>query len=584
MPKTTLSIDSQRVDDLPIILEYCKQLGVAEAIDEVFGTAHGNRTGLSYGQLALGWIAAIGAQGDHRLNRMEEWSMAHRPTLEASLGSPVGDKDFTDDRLTDLLWELGEPSGQMAAEIEERVGQRMVKAYQLPTEVGRADTTSVTVYHDREEEKGFLAYGKSKDHRPDLRQFVEAMGTLDPAGAPLATSALPGNRADDTMYWPMWERMTRVIGHARWLYVGDSKLHSAQTLARIHRAQGLFLTPLPMKGTIPEEFEQWLKAAPSELVAVRLPDAKGQLRVVGHGFEVERRIPWVDPDNGERISVPERVFVVRRESFAQQQVRDLMRRLERAEEAVKSRNGQRIKDPSSFEAEIQAVVTGHEVSGFLTATIHWSKEREEKYVGRGRPGPDTPKRVIEHHRAHVSVRRDEKAIQAFEKQAGWRAYGTNASPERLTLQAAVETYSGEFRIEHGFHRLKGGLLQVAPIFLRTDQHIRGLLLLVAMALRVLTLVEFVARRSLETEKAILKGLFARGGAPKKETARPTVERLLEAFKGVTLSTVRIGGEVHRQLTPLSPLHQDILRHIGLSPDIYLRLEAGETKFETPAKK
>ena len=572
MSKTRLRITSERVDDLPIILEFAKQMGIPNAIDQVVTTVHGNRTGLSYGQLAWGLMAAIGTRGDHRLNHVEAWSVEHRQTLEAAMGTPVGVKDFTDDRLADLLWVLGDPEGQVGQAIEDRVGHRLVRAYRLPTDTGRADTTTVSVYHDRDTVGSLLAFGKSKDHRPDLRQFVEALGTLDPAGMPLVTSTLPGNQADDPLYWPLWQRMVRIIGHPDWLFVGDSKLHSAETLARIHRAQGWFLTPLPMKGTIPEECTAWLKHAPRRLTPIRLPDEKGQWRVVGHGFEVERQVTWIDPDSGEVVTVPERVFLVCRTSFKQQQVQDLMERLARAEAALKAKQGQRAKDPAAFEAEVQALVEQHRVADFMSAKVTWKVDREEKWLGRGRPGPNRPKQVIEHARAHVSVRRRRKAIEAFKRRAGWRAYGTNAPASRLTLQAAVEKYSGQWQPEHGFHRIKGGALKVAPIFLRTDRHIRGLLLLVMMVLRLLTLLEFVARRNLVAEGATLTGLYT--GAPKKATARPTAERLLEAFTGLTLYTVRIGNRVHRHLSPLTALQKHILRYIGLPLSIYTALETG----------
>ena len=45
-----------------------------------------------------------------------------------------------------------------------------------------------------------------------------------------------------------------------------------------------------------------------------------------------------------------------------------------------------------------------------------------------------------------SVRR-EQAIAAFQEQAGWRAYGTNRSKSRLTLQQAVEQYAGQWQVE-----------------------------------------------------------------------------------------------------------------------------------------
>jgi transposase len=572
MPKAKLRIESERVDDLPIVLEFAKQMGIPEAIDQVLTKVHGNRTGLSYGHLAWGLIGAIATRHDHRLNHVEAWSVEHRHTLEVAMGTAVGAKEFTDDRLADLLWVLGDPEGQVGQAIEDRVGQRMVRAYRLPTDTGRADTTTVSVYHDREATEGLLAFGKSKDHRPDLRQFVEALGTLDPAGVPLVTSTLPGNHADDRVYWPLWQRMTRLLGHPDWLFVGDSKLHSAENLARIHRAQGWFLTPLPMKGTIPEEVAGWLQQRPRRLTPIRLPDEKGQLRVVGHGFEVERWVTWPDPDTGEVVTVPERVFLVCRTSFKQQQIQALMERLARAEAALKAKDGQRAKDPAAFEAEVQALVEQHRVADFLSVKVTWKVEREEKWLGRGRPGPKRPKQVMEYHRARVSVRRRGKAMETFKRQAGWRAYGTNAPKSRLTLQAAVEQYSGQWQPEHGFHRIKGGVLKVAPIFLRTDRHIRGLLLLVTMVLRLLTLIEFVARRNLTADGATLIGLYA--GAPKKATARPTAERLLDAFEGITLYTVRIGHRVHRQLSPLTTLQKRILKYIGLSLSIYTALETG----------
>ncbi len=89
--------------------------------------------------------------------------------LSRLLGVSVGVKDFTDDRLADLMYALGSAEAETREAIETTVGQHLVRAYHLPTDVGRADTTSVSVYHDRAEgADGLLQFGKSKDHRPDL--------------------------------------------------------------------------------------------------------------------------------------------------------------------------------------------------------------------------------------------------------------------------------------------------------------------------------------------------------------------------------------------------------------------------------
>lgn len=440
-------------------------MGVPDAIDQVVTNVHDNRTGLSYGYLAWGLIGAIGTRGDHRLNHVEAWSIEHRHALEAAMGVVVGDKDFTDDRLADLLWVLGDPEGQPAR----------------PSRTGWANSSCEPTGCRRR--SGGPTRPRSASIMPETpwracwrsaraRIIDPTYGSLWKPWAPWIRqgcpwrlySTLPGNHADDLIYiyWPLWQRMARLIGHPNWLFVGDSKLHSAENLARIHRARGWFLTPLPMKGTIPEEFTAWLQHAPRRLTPIRLPDAQGHWRVVGHGFEVERRVTWTDPDTGEVVTVPERVFMVRRTTFKQHQITNLLQRLECAERALKAKHGQRAKDPTAFEAEVQAILEQHKAADFLHVKVTWKIERETKWLGRGRPGPQRPQQVIEHHRARVSVRRRAKAIEVFERQAGWRAYGTNAPPSRLTLQQAVEKYAGQWQPERGFHRIKGGGVEGGP--------------------------------------------------------------------------------------------------------------------------
>ena len=53
---------------------------------------------------------------------------------------------------------------------------------------------------------------------------------------------------------------------------------------------------------------------------------------------------------------------------------------------------------------------------------------------------------------------------------------------------------------------------------------------------------------LAAEQTTLAGLYQ--DSPKHATSRPTAERLLAAFKDLTLTTIHLGGQVHRHLTPL----------------------------------
>lgn len=576
MPDTRLHIEPERIDDLPLALGLLQGMGVPQVVDTHLGAGHGNRQGLSYGQLAHGFSGHIITAQDHRLVSVEPWAQGHQRVLSRLLGASVGAKDFTDDRLADLLYTLGSASPEVREAIETDLGQHLVRAYRLPTEVGRADTTTVSVYHERSDgAEGLLRFGKSKDRRPDLRQYVQALGTLDPAGLPLVSETLDGNFGDPQMYLPVWRRMVKVIGHTEWLFVGDSKLHSAQNIAEIHRTGGWVLTPLQMNGHMPEHFAEWLCQRPKHLQTVTLPDANGSQRRVGQGYEVAHTLTWKDPQSGTAVTVPLRVFMVQRSSFKEKQIQDLQRRLGRAEAALKALEGRRCDTPTereTLEVQVQARLVEDEVAEYLSVRVQWREQQVEKLAGPGRPGPRRRKQVLTHYVAHVSTRRKPAPIRAYEEVAGWRAYATNVPQSRLTLQQAVRKYAGQWQPERGFGRLKGGWLKVAPIFLRTDEHIRGLMFILSIVLRAFTLIEFVVRRELQAQGETLAGLY--DGAPHKTTNRPTAERLLNAFQGITLLRIRVGQEVRYQLSGFSKLHRRILQLLGLSVSLYTALESG----------
>lgn len=107
------------------------------------------------------------------------------------------------------------------------------------------------------------------------------------------------------------------------------------------------------------------------------------------------------------------------------------------------------------------------------------------------------------------------------------------------------------------------------MFLASDQRIKGLIRLLSLGLRILCLLEFSVRSALESDQQGLPGLYA--GNPKRASARPTAELLLNAFRGITLTVMEINGSLQRFLSPLSELHQRILQLMGGNDDVYLAL-------------
>lgn len=559
-PRTT----SERIDGLPLLIYWLKQMQVDTIIDRLVKQPHGNWEGLSCGEVALVYVAYVVIACTHFLSPMEAWARKHLQSLSQALGKAVRAEDFSDDRLAIMLSRLGDEQTQPGEPIEQALGQQLLRAYALPSDTARIDMTTVAVHHDASTDDGLMQYGHSKDHRPDLRQFKQVLGTLNPVGLPLATATVSGEQADDPLYIPVWERLVATIGRPGFLVVGDSKLASLANRAHIQSQHGFYLAPLPLTGHTPPELQAWVLKPPVKPQAIRLPGQAPTEAAVGQGFELAVACSYTDPDSQAAVNWTERRLVVQSQAHALRQRAALRERLRKAESALQALKP--APERAELEQRVAAILARHDVADYLAVSYHEQVERRTQYVGRGRPGPKRVKQSIESHRWSLKTQRRRAGLQRFDRLAGWRLYATNTSAERLSLSAAVNCYRQEWQPEHGFHRLKGGLLAITPLFLKDDNRIRGLLLLLGIALRVLTLTEFVARRSLAAAGETLPGLYA--GNPKRATNQPTAERLLNAFDDITLYRHETLAGATYEVSELSSLQRRILQLLDIPESVY----------------
>jgi len=322
-----------------------------------------------------------------------------------------------------------------------------------------------------------------------------------------------------------------------------------------------------MKGNVPELFRAWVLHPPARVKHIRLDGVPpGGCK----GFDVSVQQEWTPPEAvdeaGARVRWEQRMLLVWRQSLAQTQTRALHERLARAARDVQALERTPFEQAEALPGAIQSVLEQHSVTDFMSATPRWTVSQIQKYVGAGRPGPKRQRRRVEEHHLRIDIRYKVPAINEAEQLAGWRLYGTNAPRTRLSLPQAVNWYSDQWQPERGFHRLKGRPLGVSPVFLHDEACLRGLMVLMGIALRVLTLTEFVVRRHLAVHQEEVTGLYA--GNPGRKTSQPTTERLLKAFTGIVLYCYRLGGEWHYQISALSKLQKHLLKLMKLPANLY----------------
>jgi transposase len=414
----------------------------------------------------------------------------------------------------------------------------------------------------------------SKDHRPDLPQLKLMAAAAEPSGHLIACDIHAGQCADDPLYTPLLQRVRGIVGRTGLLYAGDCKMAALATRAEIAAHHDFYLMPLPLTGETATQVESWITALVEGVQeATLLWDGE---RVLGAGYEFER--PLRAMVDGSPVCWTERVQVVRSPTLAQRQQATLEKRLAAAEEELRAltptpgRGKRQLRDADTVQAAIARVLERYAVAGLLTAPWERHETTVTRYVGRGRGGPNRSTHTqVQVRYALTGVQRNEEAIAARRHRLGWRVQVTNAPVDRLPLPQAVRHYRGGWALERDFHLVKDLPLGLSPLFVWKSAQIKGLTRLLTLALRLLTLLETQVRRGLEQTQEAIAGLYE--GLPTRTTERPTGTRILHAFARaqITLTHVRMGRSTCWYLTPLSPLHEQLLRHLHLPTSLYTAL-------------
>jgi transposase len=569
---TNIDAVHERVDDIPVIIALLLKMRVVELIDQHF-PANGNRTGLSLGQMCVIWLTFILTQADHRLNQVEPWVAEHQQTLSGCLGVEVEPRDCTDDRLATGLDYLS--VGENWGAFETDLNPAVIRAYDLRSQRVRIDTTTASAFVTSD---GMFQLGFSKDHRPDLPQLKIALSVLDPLGLALTTAVVAGHSADDPLYVPEIRKVRQSLGRRGITYVGDCKMAALATRVEIAAHEDYYLCPLSALQMPTAELDQLLKpvfAGKQPLEKVFVPREDGsdsdltqEEDLIATGFEYTVCVSGKDQD-GTVHSWDERRLVVRSVRFAQSQEKSLRERINRAQKEIQSLNNRKqgkaiLRSVKQAREAAEQIAEAQRVSEFLQIKVTRKvRKRTKRQYG------DRPATIVKEEQITVQSVVDNKALRQAVRRMGWRVYATNQPAAELSLEQAVWAYREQYLVEQCFGRLKGCPLSLTPFYLQYEHRVVGLILLLSIALRVLVLAQFVVRKNLKEQGQKLSGIYA--GQPGRQTASPTTEMMLRAFRGVTLSCFSVKGETHWHLTSLTDTQKGILKLLGLPPQTFSKL-------------
>ena len=241
---TTADIDAERVDHLLIVKAFGEALGLMETVNRLVPCQMAVKPGVIVLGLVLDTLS-----GRSPLYRLEEF-FEGRDT-ELLPGERVPASVFNDDtvgRVLDLLFETG------TQRIFSELAMKALRRHGMSTRTVHFDTTSVSVHGEyRVDEEASpppfqITEGYSKDHRPDLKQFL--ISTLCVGDkVPIFGKNEDGNRSDkeinNTILTQISQQMAKFgVGEKAFIYIADSALVTPKNLQELSAGQP-FITRLP---------------------------------------------------------------------------------------------------------------------------------------------------------------------------------------------------------------------------------------------------------------------------------------------------------------------------------------------------
>lgn len=434
-----------------------------------------------------------------------------------------------DNRLGRALDRLHPHLGELWA----RVVSQAIEVYELDLNVLHWDITSIYfegAYTDSE----LVAYGYSRDHRPDTKQVNLEVDVTHDGYVPILYQVLPGATADITRPLPHLRALLRFFArpeladrHLRPMLISDCKMITPEAVWACHQHDLFYLGPLP-PGTATEAVLKSVSA--SELAAHPLTYRPQRVKADDPRFVPYQGVwrPFTFEHEGQRIT--DRALVIwsagKQRLDEQKRKTYLKRLLNRLADIEKKLNTRRYKKRAYVEERLVTIQKGNSAKGLVKIDLS---------------GEDGALRL--------AFRIDRQRLAEAQALDGRYALATNAV--YLTADKALTLFKGQDGVEKRFRLTKGPLL-VRPLFVRGDRRIEGLVFITLLALLV---------------RAILERACRQRGQPL------TVERLFRGF--ATLQAVDLtwmDGSLQRQASEMTAFQTEILETLGWpAAEAYARL-------------
>nr|MBF0223799.1 IS1634 family transposase [Desulfobulbaceae bacterium] len=553
--KQVSKVDIHQVGFHPIIRAYMQKLGLVELINGMVGGQMETKPGL----IVAGMIQDT-LSGRSPLYHLDKF-IADQDT-ELLLGESVEPSAFGDHNVGRVLdrIQLTGPN-----KIFSEVARRAAVVFDLDTSSGHWDSTSVNVWGEYDcpsDGTINITYGYSKDHRPDLKQFMLSMLCVE-HNIPIMGETHDGNSSDKTLNNKLLTRINKNLAkhglaESAFTYVADSAMVTKDNLACFEPMQNnnpyYFVTRLPFSYSEADrvvseavQADQWQDIG---VLATSKPTPK-RPSASYRAYETEV----------ELYDRRYRAIVIHSSAHDKRRQKRIDKELAQARQTLANSISLSLKTAffclNDAEAELKRILSLPMPCHSLTTRI----EEEIKYA-KGRPPAGGQRQIASRRwRIHAEIVDRPEVVNQKRAEAGCFVLLSNRpchGDDSQTAEELLRTYKAQDGIERNFSFLKDPLI-VNDLFLKKPERIEALGMILLLCLLIWNLMQRQMRQHLEKTNSTIEGL------DRKKTTRPTSYVMTTKFTCILILKV---GQSRLIKKPLTPAQQSYITALGLTEGIF----------------
>jgi transposase len=339
-----------------------------------------------------------------------------------------------------------------------------------------------------------LTYGYSRDHRPDLKQFILDLICSGDGDVPLFLRSASGNESDNSVFASICQEFKQQLNFDS-LMVADSALYSAPHLE--------MLTNLKWLTRVPKSLKQ-----AQQLVSQLNESEFHESSVTGYR--------WSEHQSNYG-GIAQRWLVVESSLRRDADRRKLEKTLKKAEVAGQKK----LRELSNIEfacwADASAAASRLSTQLKYHNLTQISSKINPVKIGEKSSSSTVNSRSKSSFKIPAQLELDASALALAIKASGKFILATNVlDAQQLKPDEMIAKYKEQQSAERGFAFLKDPLFFTDSVFLKSSERIEALTLVMGLCLLVYTLGQRLLRHNLQLANQTIKNPLGR------ETTRPTL--------------------------------------------------------------